>query len=57
MYILYIFSYKAWCFVLFVGFIPLHSRIDQRLLDAGYRIGQYLLHLLELKIEGLICQL
>lgn len=43
--------------VLFMGFIALHSRIDQRLLDAGYGIGQYLVHLLQREIEELTGQL
>lgn len=30
--------------VLFMEIIPLHIRIDQRLLDAGYGIGQYMVH-------------
>lgn len=43
--------------VFFMGFIPLHIRIDQRLLDAGYGIGQYLVNLLEREIEELIGRL
>lgn len=43
--------------VLFMRFIPLHIRIDQRLLDAGYGIGQYLVHLLQSEIEELTGQL
>lgn len=43
--------------VFFIAFIPLHIRIDQRLLDAGYGIGKYLVHLLQREIVQLTGQL
>lgn len=48
-------KHGALCFV--HGIYPPAIRIDQRLLDAGYGIREYLVHLLQREIEELTGQL